>query len=692
MNWEMTLPVQGKGDLHLKGKGQAPHTAIIGCADSRVPLETIFDSMPGDLFALRNAGNTCTHAEGSMVGSLEFCTGGLGTRMVLVLGHTTCASIYGATSTYFNNSRGNPSPTRSALDGLLYDLSVVAEQAAYDMGPHAAQEDVAAHAVRINVFHTIDFLLKFSKSIRERVSCGQVEIQGALYHMDTGVVEFMGRSPRQSSLLTCKVAMPPSVEALSSAASPRGRVRTGVDNRVPALEALNLLKEGNERFAVGAPISKMSASSMVNALASAGQAPFAAILGSADSRAPIDSLFDAMPGDLFVLRNAGNTCTHAEGSMVGSLEFCVSKLGTRLILVLGHTDDLAVRGALATHLYGSTSKSIGSALEGLLMDLTSVAEEACKDLGPFADLDQLAAHAVRVNVFHSVNFLLKFSETLRGYVRSGELMIQGGIYHLSTGRVEFLGRSPQQQELLSSSIQLPPSMSALPIRTTGDDPILPEQSLQLLKAGNERFAVGMPLAGGITAEMRKALAREGQAPHSAIVGCADSRAALEAIFDAMPGDLFVLRNVGNSFTHAEGSVMGSLEFCTGTLQTPLILILGHTSCAAIKGATHAYLNSTQNKVNKAGRALGSLLEGLSTVAQCAAEELDEDATEDEIADLAVQMNVFHTMDYLLTNSAFVRDQVQRGEVDIQGGIYNLESGRVNFLGRSPNQSKIINTF
>eukprot|EP00439_Symbiodinium_sp_Y106_P008709 s5585_g1.t1 len=620
--------------------------------------------MPGDLFALRNAGNTCTHAEGSMVGSLEFCTGGLGTRMVLVLGHTTCASIYGATSTYFNNSRGNPSPTRSALDGLLYDLSVVAEQAAYDMGPHAAQEDVAAHAVRINVFHTIDFLLKFSKSIRERVSCGQVEIQGALYHMDTGVVEFMGRSPRQSSLLTCKVAMPPSVEALSSAASPRGRVRTGVDNRVPALEALNLLKEGNERFAVGAPISKMSASSMVNALASAGQAPFAAILGSADSRAPIDSLFDAMPGDLFVLRNAGNTCTHAEGSMVGSLEFCVSKLGTRLILVLGHTDDLAVRGALATHLYGSTSKSIGSALEGLLMDLTSVAEEACKDLGPFADLDQLAAHAVRVNVFHSVNFLLKFSETLRGYVRSGELMIQGGIYHLSTGRVEFLG----------------------------DDPILPEQSLQLLKAGNERFAVGMPLAGGITAEMRKALAREGQAPHSAIVGCADSRAALEAIFDAMPGDLFVLRNVGNSFTHAEGSVMGSLEFCTGTLQTPLILILGHTSCAAIKGATHAYLNSTQNKVNKAGRALGSLLEGLSTVAQCAAEELDEDATEDEIADLAVQMNVFHTMDYLLTNSAFVRDQVQRGEVDIQGGIYNLESGRVNFLGRSPNQSKIINTF
>ena len=51
----------------LVDKGQAPHTAIIGCADSRAPLETVFDAMPGDIFVLRNAGNTCTHAEGLQV-------------------------------------------------------------------------------------------------------------------------------------------------------------------------------------------------------------------------------------------------------------------------------------------------------------------------------------------------------------------------------------------------------------------------------------------------------------------------------------------------------------------------------------------------------------------------------------------------------------------------------------------------
>ena len=63
----------------------------------------------------------------------------------------------------------------------------------------------------------------------------------------------------------------------------------------------------------------------------------AAVFGCADSRAPIDTIFDAYPGDLFILRNAGNTCSRAEGSMVGSLEYAISALDTKLILVLGHT-------------------------------------------------------------------------------------------------------------------------------------------------------------------------------------------------------------------------------------------------------------------------------------------------------------------------------------------------------------------
>ena len=189
-----------------------------------------------------------------------------------------------------------------------------------------------------------------------------------------------------------------------------------------------MLKVGNERFAVGAPLAKHATSTMREALVSHGQAPHAAILGCADSRVPVDTVFDAMPGDLFVLRNAGNTCSHAEGSMVGSLEFCCGKLGSKLILVMGHTKCGAIAGATQTYLDGKQGKkamSAGSALEGLLMGLSGVAEQAHGELGVGVDQQRLVAHTVRVNVFHSIDFLLKYSQTLRNLVERGELEIQG---------------------------------------------------------------------------------------------------------------------------------------------------------------------------------------------------------------------------------------------------------------------------
>ena len=594
----------------LVDMGQAPHTAIIGCADSRAPLETIFDTLPGDIFVLRNAGNTCTHAEGSMVGSLEFCTGKLGARMILVLGHTKCGAVYGATNAYLDAKKNEVSSVNSALEGLLLDLAPVAEKAVADMGAHSDADEVAAHAVKVNVFHTIDFLLKYSAPIREKVKSGQVEIQGGIYHLDTGKVEFMGRSPQQAELLSSNLGLPPSMTREGGRAGGYGPpargehgVRTTVDSAVPAEEALKMLKTGNERFAVGAPLAKHATSKMREALVSHGQAPHTAIMGCADSRVPVDTVFDAMPGDLFVLRNAGNTCTHAEGSMVGSLEFCCGKLGSKLILVLGHTQCGAIAGATNTYLAskdGGASKSAGSALEGLLVGLSRVAHQAEEELGVGAEAHRLISHAVKVNVFTSIDFLLKYSEPLRQLVKSGNLEIQGGVYHLETGRVEFMGRSPRQAQLLASDSSLPPSLQALPIRTTTDGPMPPKEAMKLLKEGNDRFAVGAAVAGKISSDMRKALVKEGQAPHTAIIGCADSRAPLETVFDAMPGDIFVLRNAGNTCTHSEGSMVGSLEFCLGALNTKMVMVLGHTACGAIKGATATYLQSKAGNKPQAG--------------------------------------------------------------------------------------------
>ena len=484
----------------LESEGEAPHCAVIGCADSQVPLETIFDAMPGDIFVLRNAGNTCTHAEGSMVGSLEFCISKLKSRLILVLGHTNCGAVYGATQAYFDTIKASQSrpemseqTASTALEGLLQDLSGVAEQAASEVGSDGTFEEVAIHAVKINVFHTINFLLKYSSAIRQLVRRRQLEIQGGIYDLASGRVEFLGCSPDQDELMSSKISLPVSVVESSS---PVRKVRTAADRQMTAKQALEALKEGNGRFVLGTPLAKAANDKMREDLVNHGQAPHTAILGCADSRAPVDILFDAMPGDLFVLRNAGNTCTHAEGSMLGSLEFCASKLGSKLILVLGHTHCSALIGAAEAYLKDqeikeelSKSSMVSTALEGLLTSLSAVSKQSADYLGPNADVAQVVAHSAKVNVFHSIDFMLKYSLPIREAVKTSGLEIHGGIYCLETGRVEFLGPSPKQPELLSSEHHVPPSMAVLQIRRL-DGPMPPLVSLKLLKEGNERYVNG----------------------------------------------------------------------------------------------------------------------------------------------------------------------------------------------------------
>jgi len=200
--------------------GQNPFATIIGCADSRCPLEILFDVQPGDVFVLRNAGNTCTHAEGSLVGSVEYSVGHLHTHLVLVLGHTKCGAIAGATSLALSQSNSGGSEKSSSLDKLLTGLGPVALQAKAEL-PGATVEEVAAHAVKVNVFHTIERLLTYSKPIREKVSSGEVVIQGAIYDIVSGAVEFLGPCPRQALVLdmdTCLAKEEPSSGAKAGGA------------------------------------------------------------------------------------------------------------------------------------------------------------------------------------------------------------------------------------------------------------------------------------------------------------------------------------------------------------------------------------------------------------------------------------------------------------------------------------------
>ncbi|CAE8697936.1 unnamed protein product, partial [Polarella glacialis] len=201
----------------LASHGQRPVATVIGCADSRCPVEQLFDARPGDIFVLRNAGNTCTHAEGSMVGSVEYSVLNLETKMILVLGHTGCGAIMGATKLFMERSEQPPQPcgckSRSTLLGLLDALVPVAEQASVELGGGSIEE-IAAHAVKVNVWRTINFLLSYSRIIREKVASGEVELQGAIYDMSSGAVEFLGKSPKQAQLLNYDGHVVPSMGGL----------------------------------------------------------------------------------------------------------------------------------------------------------------------------------------------------------------------------------------------------------------------------------------------------------------------------------------------------------------------------------------------------------------------------------------------------------------------------------------------
>jgi len=150
--------------------------------------------------------------------------------------------------------------------------------------------------------------------------------------------------------------------------------------------------------------------------------------------------------------------------MVGSLEYSVSALGTNLITVLGHTKCGAIVGATKTMISnrGNAETKAGSALDILLKDLGPVAMQAESELEAGASVDEIAAHAATVNVYHTMEKLLSYSEIIRDKVKNGDVQLVGAVYDIVSGRVEFLGQCPRLPLLLGSHTTLVPR-AKLPI-------------------------------------------------------------------------------------------------------------------------------------------------------------------------------------------------------------------------------------
>jgi carbonic anhydrase len=202
-----------------------------------------------------------------------------------------------------------------------------------------------------------------------------------------------------------------------------------------AAQALARLREGNRRF-----ISNRAAGGLVHSERRAelvyGQEPFAIILGCSDSRVPAELVFDQGFGDLFVIRVAGNIVAP---SQVGSIEFAASRFGTRLVVVMGHTQCGAVEATL-DELQGRAVESRNLAF---IVGRVRPSVKALLASRSFGDREELLDAASRANVRASVEQLRHGSEVLEQLVRDEGLMIVGAEYSLETGVVDFFEGVPE---------------------------------------------------------------------------------------------------------------------------------------------------------------------------------------------------------------------------------------------------------
>lgn len=187
------------------------------------------------------------------------------------------------------------------------------------------------------------------------------------------------------------------------------------------LKAIQLLQAGNERFIKGQTVCESLTARRLEL--TAGQAPFATILGCSDSRVPLETLFDQKPGNLFVVRVAGNFVTDYG---LGTIEYGVMVLHTPLIVVLGHSNCGAVDAAVKYVANGTTQP-------GHIMDLV-------KQIDPAATATKEQAgswlhNAIVQNVRNNVEAITKRSAIVADAVKAGKLLVTGGVYDLYSGRI-----------------------------------------------------------------------------------------------------------------------------------------------------------------------------------------------------------------------------------------------------------------
>jgi carbonic anhydrase len=206
--------------------------------------------------------------------------------------------------------------------------------------------------------------------------------------------------------------------------------------------------------------------------------------------------------------------------------------------------------------------------------------------------------------------------------------------------------------------------------------LTPDEAKKQLEEGNKRFVSGNYRHPNLDKQRMAETAEKGQDPFATVLSCSDSRVPVEIIFDQGIGDVFIVRVAGNVCDVDE---TGSIEYGVDHLETPVLLVLGHSNCGAVTAvATDAELHGS----------IPSLVDNIKPAVEKAKIE-NPTLSGKELVPAAVKANVWQAIEDLLKGSPGLRERAEEGKVKIIGAVYHLEDGHVEWLGSHPEEKKLF---
>lgn len=192
----------------------------------------------------------------------------------------------------------------------------------------------------------------------------------------------------------------------------------------------------------------------------------------------------------------------------------------------------------------------------------------------------------------------------------------------------------------------------------------PEDAIELLKSGNERFRKDMGVGRNYLEQVRDT--STGQFPFAAVVSCIDSRVPAEILFDLGIGDIFNVRIAGNFINQ---DILGSLEFACKVAGSKAIVVMGHSSCGAVKGAC--------DQVELGN--LTHMLEKIKPAVDAVSESGDRTSKNPNFVQKVAEKNVQLSVENILIHSPILNEMQENGEIEIIGAMYDVASGEVKFF-------------